>query len=75
MAQKKRTACDVLAEAKRAWMKPEKLEKKEVDSLAYELYEMVTELHGMAESMESRLHEYHDFVGSFKDDAVSLLGS
>jgi hypothetical protein len=31
--------------------------------------------HLMAEGMEGRLRDYHDFVESFKDDAVSLLSS
>lgn len=70
-----RTACDVLSEAKRAYSKPESLTKDEADRLIYDLYDMVQELHGMAERMEARLHEYHDFVESIRDEAVSLLES
>ena len=70
-----RTACDVLAEAKRKYSRPATLTKDEVDDLADELYEMVQEIHAMADSMEARLNEYHDFTEKLRDDATSLLSS
>lgn len=72
---KKRTACDVLAEAKRAYSNPSKLSKDEVDYMSDKLYEMVIEIHSMAEKMEARLQDYHSFVDDLKTSAISLLGS
>ena len=70
-----RTACSVMAEVQRAYTKPENLTKDEADCLIYTLYESVIELHGMAERMEARLIEYHDFVEDIADKAGGLLSS
>lgn len=70
---RERTACDVWADAKQKFSNPNRLTRDEVDELADNLYELLSEMHDMAEAMESRLIQYYDFVSTLKKDAEYLL--
>ena len=70
-----RTACDVMKEANRRYSRPTMLLRDEVDDLADELYYLLQEMHEMAERMDAKLIEYHDFVTGLLKDGSLIMGS
>lgn len=68
----RKTACDVLAEAKRLWTRPSSLTREELESMAESLYELIEEMHGMAESMDGRLQDYSNAVQTIRGAVEGL---
>lgn len=69
----RKTACDVLAEAKRRWNRPSSLTREELESMAELLYELIEEMHGMAESMDGRLQDYSNAVQTIRGAVEGLV--
>jgi len=64
--EQKPTICDKFQEAEKMWFPPERLERDELESLAYGLYSVIEEMYSMGLAMTEKLREYKRIFADLK---------